>query len=122
MDSLRKDGGRLLYGASIGKANRALLMKRHPLAGHAFVKLELGNVIALDGHEPSGRRVIIGVKVIEPRWGLLFAGLWERANEVHAGSDGLVSRGRIRPCAWAAETMATARTRGRRMITHDSDN
>src|SRR5215472_11896482 len=96
MDSFCDDGGCLLYGPSIGKAHRVLLMKRHSLAGHAFVELELGNVIALDGHDPSGRRVIIGVKVLEPRWGPLFAGLWGSANEVHAGSHGHVYHCRIR--------------------------
>jgi hypothetical protein len=79
----------------IGELLGVLLMKRHALARHAFVKLELGNFIAFDGHDPSGSGVIIGVKVIEPCGWPLFVGLWERANEVHAGSDGLVYHGGI---------------------------
>jgi hypothetical protein len=74
----------------------ALLMKRHPLAGHALVKLELGNVIALNGHDPSGGGVIIGVKVFGPRGRPLFVELWEGTNEVDAGFDSLVYHGRIR--------------------------
>jgi hypothetical protein len=41
-----RNGGSLLYGTSIGKAHRVLLMKRRSVGGHAFVKLKLGNVIA----------------------------------------------------------------------------
>jgi len=82
--------------ASTRKLFGVLLMKRHPVAGHAFVELELGNVIALDGHDPSGSRIIIGVKGIEPSWWPLFVRLREGANKIHTGSDSLVYHSRIR--------------------------
>jgi hypothetical protein len=85
-----------LIGSMEAKLIGALLMKGHPLASHALVKLELGTVIAFKGHDPSGGGVIIGVKVFGPRGWPLFVELWERTNEVHAGFDSLVYHGGIR--------------------------
>jgi hypothetical protein len=89
-------GGVCFESTRTDKLFGVLLMQRHPLAGHAFVELELGNVIALDGHDPSGSRVIIGVKGLEPSWWPLFVRLWEGANKIHTGSDSLVYHSRIR--------------------------
>jgi hypothetical protein len=43
-----------LIGSVEAKSISELFVKRQPSASHAFVKLKLGNVITLDGHDPSG--------------------------------------------------------------------
>jgi hypothetical protein len=83
----RRRRGQRVTGSVEAKSIGALFVKRQPLGSHAFVKLKFGNVITLDGHDPAGGGVIIGVEIIEPCGWPLFVGLWEGANEVHAGFD-----------------------------------